>query len=108
MKDLKTNKDILDSNLGLLQQCIDCQFSKFKKNENVYQFKQDLLSDLYLELLEYDKLEEAYKSNHLNALFTRCIVSNIYSNTSWFYRRYLKHNDLNNDIDDLMRAEDEE
>lgn len=99
------NKKILEENLAVMEKCLDCQFSKFKSNTNVFQYKYDLFNDLYLELLNYDKLESVASNGHFNAFYTRCLVSNLYSKTSWFYRRYIKKSDTD-DIQTLIKEED--
>ena len=82
-----TNKQLVDMYLPLLQQCMDYQFT----NRDCT-YKEDLMNDIVLELLQYDndKLNDAHNRKHMNALFTRWIQNNVRSNTSWYYRRYLK------------------
>lgn len=57
------------------------------------QFKNDFLNDLVVTLYNYtpEKLNDAYRNNHMNALFTRIILNQIYSKTSAFFNTYLKY-----------------
>ena len=84
-----TNEEILNIYLenGLIDKCLDHQFAKMDK-----QFKGDYRNDLVIDLLEYDnaKLNSAHEGKHMNALLTRIIQNNIFSKTSWYYRRYVR------------------
>lgn len=92
-----SNREIVDIYLsnGLIQKCVDYQFMKIDKT-----YKDDFFQDLVLELLEFDnnKLNDAHDRNHMNALLTRIIQNNVFSNTSWFYRRYKKWDFLTDEI----------
>ena len=83
-----TNSEIVNNNLNLILQCVDCQFSKVKDK----QFKSDFTNDLILILLEYDedKMNDAVDSNHFNALVTAIIRNNLFSSTSRYYATYKK------------------
>lgn len=102
----KTNKEIVDANIPLLQRCVRYQFNKCTNRE----WAQDFLSDLYLILLEYDneKLNDAYNNGHLNALITRIIINNLHSNTSKFFRDYRKFLRRADDIDKIAKSEDDD
>lgn len=95
-----TNREIVDLYLenGLIQTCIDCQFSKISDK----QFKEDFFNDLILILLEMDnaKMNDAHENNHFNAFVTRIIINNIYSHTSRFYSTYKKFADKTTEITD--------
>lgn len=82
----KTNNEIVEENIKLIEDCVNYQFAKIKDK----QFKEDLLHDLVIELIGYSKLLKVYEEGHLNALVTRMIRNNIYSSTSWYYRRYIR------------------
>lgn len=87
---LKTNNEILQDAIdtGLLDRCIECQFSKLEDR----QFEQDFYQDLCLIILEYDneKLNNAYRK-HFNAFLTRIIQNNIFSVNSHYYKDYIKY-----------------
>lgn len=105
------NKKIVDENLELLKTCVDMQFIKLCKTDPwKRQYKDDLLNDIVLVLYNYDpvKLNDAYQNKHMNALITRIILNQIYSNTSSFYLQYLKFQGKCNNIrtyDDEEREE---
>lgn len=94
-----TNQEIVDIylNNGLIRTCVDYQFMKQDKT-----YKEDYFQDLIVELLLFDneKLNDAHARNHMNALLTRIIQNNLFSNTSWFYRRYRKWDSLTDEISD--------
>ena len=99
-----TNKEIVDNNLNLIKQCIDCQFAGIKDK----QFKEDFHNDLIIILYEYDnnKLVDALTHNHLNALITRIIQNQIFSKTSPYYKDYYKFQDKTGNIIQLIKEED--
>lgn len=91
----------------LIKTCVECQFSKLKDR----QYEDDFFQDLVLILLEYDneKLNNAHKNNHINALITRIIMNNIYSVTSKYYKNYIKFNSNSDEITkDVINISDEE
>lgn len=100
----KTNKEIIDANIPLLQKCIQYQFNKAPCKE----WQKDFLSDLYLILLDYDndKLNNAYENGHLNALITRITINQLHSPRSDFYKAYRKFLANKDDINDLVKGED--
>ena len=83
-------KDILES--GLLTTCVDYQL---KKQPQHYANRDDIIQDAWLWLLSYDiqKLNDAYINKHL------------FSKTSEYYRKYVKFNNLSNDLKDAERKE---
>lgn len=93
-----TNREILDIylNNGLIDTCLDCQFSNIKDK----QFKEDFRNDLILIILNYDneKLNDAHLNNHFNAFLTRIIINNIFSKTSPYYKDYRKFSDKTDEI----------
>lgn len=102
----KTNKEIADSSIELMRRCVKYQMNRFPCKE----LKGDMLSDLYLILLDYDneKLNDAYDNGHLNALYTRILINNIHSNTSKFYRDYRKFLKKADEIDNIIKNEDDD
>lgn len=62
--------------------------------------KDDFFQDLLLILYDYDneKLNDAYLNNHLNALVTRIIINNIYSQTSPLWTTYRKFSGKSDEI----------
>lgn len=104
-----TNRDIVVKylNNGLISTCIDCQFARMDLWKK--QYKDDMMQDLLQILLEYDndKLNNADSSKHMNALITKMLVNNLYSQTSPFFKKYIRFNTLTDDIQGLIDAEDE-
>ena len=103
-----TNREIVDLYLdnGLIQTCIDCQFSKISDK----QFKEDFFNDLILILLEMDnaKMNDAHENNHFNTFVTRIIINNIWSSTSKYYKDYYKFQNKTREItpeDDNISAD---
>lgn len=90
-----SNNDIVDKYLndGLLQKCVDIQFIKLPKSDYwKFEYKNDFFQDLIVFLLTYnnEKLNNAHHYNHMNALITRIIQNQLYSDHSEFYLRYLR------------------
>lgn len=88
----KTNSEIFGECYELLKECMDFQFKKLCfLDPGKRQFKDDLLQDVCIWLLTYDndKLNDAYRNKHMNALITRIIQNQVYSNSSKFYHQYL-------------------
>lgn len=104
------NREIVERYLksGLIRTCVECQFAKLKMELGKQQFKEDMFQDLYLILMEYnpEKLKNADENNHMNALITRILINNLWSNSSQFKTRYLKLE--YNDLDDLINKEDDD
>lgn len=95
---------------GLPRKCIDYQFSKLCKTQPwKRQYQDDMYQDLIVILYEYnnEKLNDAYRNKHLNALITRIILNSIYSASSKFYNTYIKFNARTDDLD-KVEVEDEE
>lgn len=88
----KSNSEIFGECYELLKECMDFQFKKLCfLDPGKRQFKEDLFQDVCIWLLTYDndKLNDAYRNKHMNALITRIIQNQIYSNSSKFFRQYL-------------------
>lgn len=94
-----TNNEIFDIywNNGLIRRCISCQFAKDKAE---YINMEDFQQDLCLILLTYDndKLNDAHRKNHMNALISRMIVNNIFSKQSPYYAKYKRFKDRTEEI----------
>lgn len=87
---------------GLIQRCVDCQFLKMPEGDRwKMQYKEDFFQDLIVILLTYgnEKMNNAHLNNHMNALITRIIQNNIYSDHSDFYLRYLRLRNRSQEID---------
>lgn len=74
-------------------------------------YKQDLIQEIYLILLEYneDKLKYLIDNNMIKFFISRIITNNFYSKTSPFYKKYVKP--LRNNtkqIEDIINEEDKE
>lgn len=96
-------QELIDNHL--IEDCVYFQFLKLTLNgsqtdRNKLQFKEDLFQDIIEFLLKYDnaKLNNAYQNKHLNALITRMIINQLYSNTSRFYNSYLKFDQKSDEI----------
>lgn len=97
-----SNREILEKYLdnGLIRQCVECQFSRMKDR----QFQDDMFQDLCIILLEYpnEKLNDAHRHNHMNALITKILVNNLFSTTSPFYKQYYRQMDRESEITDKI------
>lgn len=100
-----TNSRIVEIYLknGLIEKCVECQFSKKKTGKRN---QGDFFQDLVLIMLEYDneKLNDAHKNNHMNALITKMIQNNIFSRTSPYWKKYEKWSSVE---DEITKAENE-
>lgn len=99
-----TNAEIVNIYIknGLIDRCVDYQFAKLKEKGKL-QFKEDFKHDMVLELLTYDKLEKVHEEGRMNAFITRVIQNNIFSHTSWFYRRYIRFDTKSKEIGEEER-----
>ena len=83
-------KEILDYlvKTQLIEKCVHYQTIRC----NDQYLKEELVQELYLWACTYDleKLSDAYENNHLNALCTRVIQSQWFSNRSAFHYTYRK------------------
>lgn len=86
------------SGTGLDQRCIQYNTNKCRDKELV----KDLHQELWLWLCTYDleKLQNAYENKHLNALITRYVQNQYFSNSSPFYKYFKKFQELTDDITD--------
>ena len=91
------NRDIIQKYIdnGLIDTCLDYQFTRLPK-----EYKEDFKHDLIIELMSYDKLPNVEEEGHMNAFLTRVIKNNIYSTTSWYYRRYIRYDRDTDEITD--------
>lgn len=62
----------------------------------------DLAQDLYVSFLEDDNLPEVYDDGHINFYVTRCVMNNVISSSSPFYRRYLRPQALSVTLDEKI------
>ena len=77
------------------------------KNMNINDYPDDLAQEIYLILLEYDKvkIEEMYNKNQINFFISRIITNQAFSKNSPFYLNYKKWDfnkeelDFDNDAD---------
>lgn len=105
-----TNSEIVDIYIknGLLWKCVVMQFLKLRDMYKT-QYREDMYHDLILILLNYspEKLNNAHENHHMNALVTRMLLNNLWSNTSKFYKTYIKTpQGVKVNIDDLQMEED--
>lgn len=49
----------------------------------------DLIQDIYLSLLEDDKVVDIYEQGHINFYIARIVTNNVCSSSSRYYRNYL-------------------
>lgn len=73
---------------------------QFAKAGAKKQYIEDLKNDLVLEILQTDnqKLNDVVKNKHVNAWLTRLIQNNLFSNSSWFWRRYIRPDVMGDEI----------
>ena len=106
-----TNKEIVDANIPLIKQCVECQFAAVK-DEFTHQFSGDLMSDLIVTLYEYpnEKLNDVYSKGKgtLNALISAIITKSVWSKTSPFFRQYKKFGMLSDDLGKQIKIDDGE
>lgn len=79
-------KNLLDT--SLIEQCV--HYQTIRCNDEY--LKEELVQELWVWALTYDleKLSDAYENGHLNALVTRVIQSQWFSNRSAFHYTYRK------------------
>ena len=95
-----TNLEILNEYMldnGLLDKCLEMQFAKAGAKK---QYLEDLKNDLVVEILQTDneKLNNVVQNKHVNAWLTRLIQNNLFSNSSWFWRRYIRPDVMGDEI----------
>lgn len=64
------------------------------------EFYDDFFQDVCLWFLTYDneKLNDAHTNNHMNALITRMVQNNVFSNNSPYYGKYKRFRDRTQEI----------
>lgn len=87
-------KYLLDTKL--LWKCCECQFKKMGNLENLNDFYQDMWE--WVMTYDEEKLVDAYRNHHLNALITRVIQNNIFSANSPYYKKYAKFRHLTTEL----------
>lgn len=87
-------KHLLDT--GLIEECV--KYQTIRSND-VY-LKEELTQECWLWVLGYDleKLSDAYENGHLNALVTRYLQNQWFSDHSDFHNRYRKRQKLEDEI----------
>lgn len=90
-----SNRQIVDYYLndGLFRKCLEMQFLKMPAGDYwKKQYKEDMWQDLIVFLLTYDndKLNNAHHFKHMNALITRILQNQLYSDHSKFYLDYCR------------------
>ena len=95
-----TNLEILNEYMldnGLLDKCLEMQFSKAGAKK---QYIEDLKNDLVVDILQTnnEKLNNVVQNKHVNAWLTRLIQNNLYSKSSWFWRRYIRPDVMGDEI----------
>lgn len=81
---------------GLVEECIHYQLIRC----NDAYLKEEMTQETWLWLLGYDlgKLSDAYENGHLNALITRFIQNQWFSNRSAFHYTYRKKDRITDEI----------
>lgn len=96
MEDIR--QEILDYVIKtkLVETCVRYNLNK-TSNQDI---KQDMCQEVYLWLCQYDieKLTDAYKNKHLNALLTRFIQNQWFSKTSPFFKAFKKFDMVSDEI----------
>ena len=106
-----TNKEIVEIYLesGLLRKCLEIQFQKLPVGDRwKRQYMEDMWQDLIVFLMTYnnEKLNNAHHYNHINALVTRILQNQLYSDHSKFYIDYIKFGAKSDDIKDKHLRDD--
>lgn len=65
----------------------------------------DLVQDIYLSLLEDEKIVDIYQEGHANFYIARIVTNNICSSSSRYYRNYLLPKKRNVSINDAIRKD---
>ncbi len=80
----------------LIEDCVHYQTIRC----NDQYLKEELVQELWVWALTYDleKLSDAYENNHLNALVTRVVQSQWFSDHSDFHNRYRKKQRIEDEI----------
>lgn len=94
----KYRAEIIDGLIrsGLAERCLTYQTKGCKMDYWVEELRQEM----WLWLLTYDmeRLYDAWRNGHLNALITRFLCNQFNSKTSPFYKVYKKYDTLTDDI----------
>lgn len=100
-----TNNEIVTNNLDLIKQCCSHQVRKY---DTPPEFLDDVIQELCVILLEYDndKLNKIVEDGHLNAFITACLVRQLYSTNSQFYRTYRRLRELSSDVTEDVEPAD--
>lgn len=103
-----SNREIFDiyEEKKLLRKCVECQFAKLGRG---FENMEDFYNDMVVWFLTYDndKLNHAHFNKHINALLTRVIQNNLFSNCSYYWRDYVRFREYSEDLTAyLIRMED--
>lgn len=92
-----TNNEIVANNIDLIKLCCSHQVRKY---DTPREFLDDIVQDICIILLEYDneKLNKIVEEDHLNAFVTACLVRQLYSTNSQFYRTYRRLRELSDEV----------
>lgn len=66
----------------------------------------DLAQDIYVSLLEDEKLPVIYGEGHINYYVTRIVLNNVVSSSSPFYRNYLRPQNMSVTLDERINIPD--
>lgn len=83
---------------GLIEDCV--RFQTVRCNDAY--LREELVQEIWLWVLTYDeaKLSDAYDNGHLNALVTKTVQNQWYSNHSDFHKRYRRLDRISDEITD--------
>lgn len=100
-----TNNQIVEQNFELIKLCCSHQVRKY---DTPPEFLEDVIQELCVILLEYDnnKLNKIVEDGHLNAFITACLVRQLYSTNSQFYRTYRRLRELSNEVTEDVEPAD--
>lgn len=96
-----TNNQIVEQNFDLIKLCCSHQVRKY---DTPPEYLDDVIQEICIILLEYDneKLNKIVEDGHLNAFITACLVRQLYSTNSQFYRTYRRLRELSNEVTEDM------
>ena len=98
-----TNNQIVEQNLELIKTCCSYQVKKYDTPQELLD---DVIQELCIILLEYDneKLNRIVSNGHLNAFITACLIRQLYSTNSAFYRTYRRFRENSNPVSENDEA----
>lgn len=98
------NREIVEeiATAGLVREIIDRITSNGKTAKDPGSLD-DLEQDIYLSLLTDTKVPDVYAQGHINFYVTRCVMNNIMSSSSPYFRIYLKPRLLSVELDERIK-----